>query len=301
MGEAAIVVDRLTKRYGSVTAVDDLSFEVQRGVVTAFLGPNGSGKTTTILVLLGLARADSGDALVLGTRYRDLDTPARRVGTLIDEAGFHPARTARDHLRVLAALNAIPERRVDDVLDVVGLSDAAGRKVGGFSLGMKRRLGLASALIGEPELLILDEPANGLDPAGIRWLRETLQTFAASGGAVLVSSHVLAEVANTAQEVIVINRGRLVTQTSITALTDGDKVVVTSPDRDRLRWVLAATGATLRTEGAHDLVVTGLSAAEVGEAAARQGVTLHGLTTVGHTLEDVFMDLTMEGEDRVAS
>ena len=301
MSGSVITVRNLTKSYGAAVAVDDLSFDVEEGKVTAFLGPNGAGKTTTIRVLLGLAPADEGEALVLGEPYRALDRPASRVGALIDGAGFHPARTARNHLRVLTALNGIADRRVEEVLDAVDLTAAADRKVGGFSLGMRRRLGLATALLAEPEILILDEPANGLDPAGIRWLRESLRAFAAGGGTVLVSSHVLAEVAQTADVVVVVNNGKLVTERAVRDLTAGDTVTVKSPDRERLRRALATTGAGIRVDDRDGLTITGITAQAVGEVAARERVVLSELVSRGQTLEDVFIELTTEGAHHVAS
>ena len=301
MSRPVITVRGLTKTYGTTLAVDDLSFEVEAGKVTGFLGPNGAGKTTTMRVLLGLAPADAGDALVLGQQYRVLDRPARRVGTLLDGAGFHPSRTARNHLRVLAATSGLPERRVEEVLRDVELAEAADRTVGGFSLGMRRRLGLASALLGEPEVLVLDEPANGLDPAGIRWLRQSLRSFAAAGGTVFVSSHVLAEVAQTADEVVVVNRGRLVTQTTVHDLTAGRTVWVRTSDRERLRRALLAAGARVQVTGPDRLAVAGVAQEFVGEAAAGEGLVVYELTTRGETLEDVFLELVEEGADRVAS
>ena len=295
MGGTAVALRGVTKRYGTTVALDDLSFEVRSGTVTAFLGPNGAGKTTAIRVLLGLAPADAGEALVLGAPYRTLDHAAGRVGTLIDGAGFHPTRTARNHLRVLASLHGIRDRRIDEVLDAVDLTGAADRKVGGFSLGMRRRLGLASALLGEPELLILDEPANGLDPAGIRWLRETLQSFADTGGTVFVSSHQLSEIALTARDVVVIDDGRLITQTSIDQLTAGRTVVVRVSDRDRLRRAITAPGVRVHPTGDDGLTVTGIAPEAVGAAAAQEGLIVYELTTRGQSLEEVFMDLTAGG------
>jgi ABC-2 type transport system ATP-binding protein len=300
MGETAITVRGLTKQYGATLAVDDLSFEARSGTVTAFLGPNGAGKTTAIRVMLGLASASAGEALVLGSPYRTLDRAARRVGTLIDGAGFHPARTARNHLRILASLNGIPLQRTDEVLDIVDLTGAADRKVGGFSLGMQRRLGLASALLGEPELLILDEPANGLDPAGIRWLRETLQRFAAAGGTVFVSSHQLSEIALTAQDVVVIDHGRLIAQTSIKKLTAGRTVLVRVSDRDRLRRAISDREVHIRPTGEDGLTLSGITPEAVGAAAAHEGLILYELSTRGQSLEDVFMSLTTGGATHVA-
>jgi len=205
-----VSVRSLTKRYGGLTAVDDLSFSLPTGTITGFLGPNGAGKTTTLRLILGLAEPTSGEALVFGRRYQELGQPARRVGAVLESDDFHPARSGRDHLRALALAAALPPTRVGQVLELVELDRAASRRVQTYSLGMRQRLGLAAALLGDPQLLVLDEPANGLDPAGVHWLRTFLRRFGASGGTVLVSSHVLAEVAQTVDQVLIIDRGRLV-------------------------------------------------------------------------------------------
>ena len=218
----AITVDRLTKRYGELTAVDALSFEVRSGAVTGFLGPNGAGKTTTIRMLLGLARPSEGTALINGSPYAELADPIGTVGTVLEGGLFHPGRSGRDHLRVLATANGVRPERVDDVLELVGLDMAADKRIGGYSMGMRQRLGLASALLGEPEILILDEPANGLDPAGIRWLRSVMREFAEAGGTVLVSSHLLAEVAQAVDDVVVIGHGRCLAQGPIDELVSAD-------------------------------------------------------------------------------
>jgi ABC-2 type transport system ATP-binding protein len=207
--DLVVAAGALTKRFGAVTAVEELSFALERGTVTGFLGPNGAGKTTTLRLLLGLAEPTSGEALVFGGRYRELPDPARRVGAVLESNDFHPGRTGRDHLRMLALAAEIPGSRVEAVLEIVELSPAADRRVKTYSLGMRQRLGLAAALLGEPELLVLDEPANGLDPAGVHWLRAFLRGFAGSGGTVLLSSHVLAEIAQTVDRVVIIDRGRL--------------------------------------------------------------------------------------------
>jgi len=217
----SIAIHGLTKRFGDVVAVDDLSFAVEEGTVTGFLGPNGAGKTTTLRMLLGLVAPTSGTATIAGKAYRDLEAPFRHVGAVLEATGFHPGRRARDHLRVLSTAAGIPVARVDVVLEQVGLADAAGRRVKGFSLGMRQRLGLAAALLGDPEVLILDEPANGLDPEGVHWLRRFLRSYAADGRTVLVSSHLLAEVAQTVDEVVIIAGGRLVRQSSLTNLRCG--------------------------------------------------------------------------------
>jgi ABC-2 type transport system ATP-binding protein len=218
-GDPVVSVSSLTKRFGDVVAVDDLTFDLDAGTVTGFLGPNGAGKTTTLRVLLGLADPTAGEALVFGRRYRKLDQPSRRVGAVLESNDFHPGRSGRDHLRALALAAEIAPSRVDEVLDLVELAGNADRRVGTYSLGMRQRLGLAGALLGDPELLVLDEPANGLDPAGVHWLRTFLRSFAEAGRTVLVSSHILAEVAQTVDQVLIIDRGRLVATARLDELT----------------------------------------------------------------------------------
>ena len=222
---AVVEVTSLTKRYGDVVAIDNISFSLPPGTVTGFLGPNGAGKTTTLRILLGLADADAGTALVGGRRYRDLDEPARWVGAILESNDFHPGRSGRDHLRVLGAASAISDVRVDDVLDLVGLTDACRRAVKSYSLGMRQRLGLAAALLGEPRLLVLDEPTNGLDPSGSHWLRRVLRAFAEGGGSVLVSSHQLAEVAQSVDHVIVIDRGKVLADAPLAELAGSDRTL----------------------------------------------------------------------------
>jgi ABC-2 type transport system ATP-binding protein len=288
-----ISAKRLTKAFGTRLAVDDLSFDIAPGRVTGFLGPNGAGKTTTMRMLLGLAQPTSGIASVLGRSYVDLEHPSRRVGTVLDASSFHPRRTARNHLRWVAAAAGVRRARVPEVLETVDLAQAATRQVGEFSLGMRQRLALATALLGQPELLILDEPANGLDPAGIRWLRQFLRAFAASGGSVLVSSHQLAEVAQMADEVVVIHRGRLVTHTSVAALTVGAGTVrVRTPHAERLADLVTAAGATVDRREPEVLAVLGMLPSQVGELAAEAGVVLHELVGETHSLEEVFFELT---------
>jgi ABC-2 type transport system ATP-binding protein len=216
---SVVAATELTKRYGPLTVVDRLTFALDRGTITAFLGPTGAGKTTTLRLLLGLAEPSSGATTIFGRRYRDLEAPAAQVGAVLEAGDFHPGRSGRDHLRVLVIAGATRRDRVDEVLELVELTDAADRKVKTYSLGMRQRLGLAAALLGEPQLLILDEPTNGLDPAGVRWLRELLRTFVAGGGTVLVSSHLLAEVAQAADRVLIINSGRLVADAALDELT----------------------------------------------------------------------------------
>jgi ABC-2 type transport system ATP-binding protein len=218
---SVIEVRGLTKRFGPVLAVDQLSFTVERGTVTGFLGSNGAGKTTTLRMLLGLVRPDAGTATINGRRYRDLDEPLHQVGAVLEAASFYPGRTARNHLRIQAMVGQADPTRIDDVLEFAGLAGAADRRIGGFSLGMRQRLGLASALLTDPEVLILDEPANGLDPEGVHWLRDLVRDLAAGGAAVLVSSHILAEVAQTVDSVVILDRGHLVTQSSLADLTAG--------------------------------------------------------------------------------
>jgi ABC-2 type transport system ATP-binding protein len=218
--DSVVTANSLTKRYGDVVAVDEITFSLDTGTVTGFLGPNGAGKTTTLKVLMGLAEPTTGEALIFGRRYRDLDEPARRVGAVLESNDFHPGRSGRNHLRALALAAEIPPSRVDEVLELVELGKAADRRVKTYSLGMRQRLGLAAALLGEPELLVLDEPANGLDPAGVRWLRTFLRNFAAQGRTVLISSHLLAEVAQTVDHVMIINRGHVVASGLLEELTD---------------------------------------------------------------------------------
>jgi len=293
-----IEVESLRKRFGDVRAVDDLSFRAAPGAVTGFLGPNGAGKSTTLRSVLGLVHPDSGSARVLGRRYRDLDRPSERVGAILEASEIHPGRSGRNHLRVLARAAGLPRSRVDEVLRLVELEGAGRRRAGGYSLGMRQRLGLATALLGDPEVLIADEPANGLDPQGIRWLRDFLRSLAAEGRTVLVSSHVLAEVAQTADEIVIINRGRLVVQGPI-----GEVVAraaggtrVRSPEAERLRDLLASEG-TAPVVGADGGLVVDLAPERVGEIAAANGVVLHELVAERASLEDVFLQLT-GGEEK---
>ena len=288
----AITVTGLTKRYGSHEAVANLSFAVPAGRVTGFLGPNGAGKTTTIRMVLGLVRPTSGTATVLGKPFTELPDPARTVGVLIEGAQAHPGRTAHDHLRILAAERSVDPVRIGETLQRVDLVGARDRKVGGFSLGMRQRLDLAAALLGEPDILILDEPANGLDPAGIRWLREFLRGFADDGGTVLVSSHQLAETAQLADDVVVINQGRLVTHTGVAELTADSVVRVRSPQIDLLVRRVEASGGEVRATDADAVELTGLAMEAIGGIAVAEAIELHELSTRTSTLEDVFLDLT---------
>ncbi|MBP2339872.1 ABC-2 type transport system ATP-binding protein [Saccharothrix coeruleofusca] len=286
----------LTKHYGRTVAVDDLSFTVRPGRVTGFLGPNGAGKSTTMRMVLGLDRPTAGQVLVNGKRYAELDQPLRTVGALLDAKWVHPNRSARAHLRWLAKSNRIPARRVDEVLEMVGLSQVAHKRAGGFSLGMSQRLGIAGALLGDPEVLLFDEPVNGLDPEGILWIRQFMHRLAEQGRTVFVSSHLLSEMAQTAQELIVIGRGKLIAQTSterfIRDATE-DTVRVRSPQLDQLRALLG--GARVEDSPADGaLVVRGVEAARIGELAAANGIVLHELNPQRGSLEEAFMQLTKE-------
>jgi ABC-2 type transport system ATP-binding protein len=293
---ATIEVDGLTKVYDAVRAVDDLSFSVRSGAVTGFLGPNGAGKTTTLRMVLGLARPTAGHATVLGRAYRELDEPARTVGANLEIAGAHPGRSGRDHLRALAAMAGLPEARVDEVLDLVELRAAARRRAGKYSMGMRQRLGLAATLLGDPSVLVLDEPANGLDPQGIRWLRDFLRAMAAEGRTVLVSSHVLAEVAQTVDDVVVIHRGRLVEQGPVARLTASRAVTVRTPRPAELLAALEGNGLQARREDDGALLVEDAEAARVGDIAHAAGLPLHELTPRSKSLEEAFFALTSDGE-----
>lgn len=290
----AIEIRGLRKRFGATTALDDTSFTVDRGSVTGFLGPNGAGKTTAMRILVGLDNADAGEALVHGRSFRTLDHPASVVGTLLDSSGFHPVRTGRQHLWALGDLIGVDGARVEQVLDDVQLTGAADRPVGGYSLGMRRRLGLASALLGNPEVLVLDEPSNGLDPAGSRWLRSVLRRHADAGGTVFVSSHLLSEVAQVADDVVVINAGRVVAETSVDDIAAGEVVVVQTRLAAELTDALTATGVEVEPDGDR-LIVTGRTAEEVGLLAASERIPLIELSSRQQTLEQLFFSLT---EDR---
>jgi ABC-2 type transport system ATP-binding protein len=291
----AVVAESLTKRFGSVLAVDDLSFTLDPGTITGFLGPNGAGKTTTLRMLLGLAAPTSGRALVLGGPYADLDSPALSVGAVLEATDFHPGRSGRDHLRTLGRAAGIPDSRADDVLRTVELQAAGRRRVKGYSLGMRQRLGLAAALLGDPELLILDEPGNGLDPEGMRWLRDFLRGFAAQGRTVFVSSHHLAEVAQMVDQVVIINHGRLVLESPLGELAArlGGTVRVDAAQPDILEVALRNAGiATIEREDG-TLHVHGVPAERIGEIALAAHVELHQLVA-DSSLEDAFLQLTAE-------
>jgi ABC-2 type transport system ATP-binding protein len=280
-----------------VTAVEDLSFTVRPGAVTGFLGPNGAGKTTTLRMVLGLARPTAGHATVAGRRYQQLEDPARTVGANLEVAGAHPGRSGRNHLRALAAMAGLPRSRVEEVLRLVELEPSANRRAGDYSMGMRQRLGLAATLLGDPRVLVLDEPANGLDPQGIRWLRDFLRAMAAEDRTVLVSSHVLAEVAQTVDDVVVIHRGRMVKQGPVTQLTAGGTVRVRTPRPEELREALSRAGMEVTTADRGALDVHVESPARVGDVAHQANIPLHELTPLATSLEEVFLELTSDAPE----
>ncbi|MEE1939652.1 ATP-binding cassette domain-containing protein [Streptomyces sp. TRM 70361] len=293
----AIDVRGLTKRYGPDTVVDDLSFTVEPGQVTGFLGPNGAGKSTTMKMILGLAAPTRGSATIGGRRYRDLPVPLTEVGALLDAGAVHDSRTAYSHLLALAASNGLPRHQVGEVLARTGLEGVARRRVGGFSLGMRQRLGIAAALLGDPRVLIFDEPVNGLDPEGIRWIRAFMRSLAREGRAVLVSSHLMNEMAQTADHLVVIGRGRLIADTGMSEFlrTRGEgAVLVRTPEPDSLASRLTAAGATVREGPESSLLVSGLTGEEIGRLAVHHGVPLSELTPQRPSLEDAFMELTRD-------
>ena len=290
-----IEVQGLTKRYGTHVAVDDLSFTVRPGHVTGFLGPNGAGKTTTMSVILGLDAPTRGRALVNGKPYRDLHAPLHRVGALLDARAVHPGRRAREHLLWLAQSNGIATSRVTEVLELTGMADTAHRRVGKFSLGMAQRLGIAAALLGDPEILMFDEPVNGLDPEGIRWIRNLLRGLAAEGRTVLVSSHLMSEMALTADHLVVIGRGRLIADASINEVIDRSArrmVRVRSPEAERLATLVGVRGGGAELLVTGELLVTDLEIEAVGELAAVNRVVLHELATTQPSLEEAFLEMT---------
>jgi ABC-2 type transport system ATP-binding protein len=290
-----IMVSGLTKHFGTVRAVDNLSFTVEPGTVTGFLGPNGAGKTTTLRMLLGLVTPTAGEATIGGQRYHDLRNPLETVGAALEASSFHKARSGRNHLRILCAAAGLPASRADEVLELVGMVPAGDRKVRGYSMGMRQRLGLAQAMLGDPQVLILDEPANGLDPAGISWLRGLLRSLADTGKTVLVSSHLLNEVEQTVDDVVIIAAGRSVRQGRVAALKAEAQagVLVRTPDAERL--VKALNGAPVRSGGQPGLLlVERVPAAEIGRAALAAGVELHELTPIQSDLEGLFLALTNE-------
>ena len=295
-----IEVSNVTKRYGATVAVDGLSFEVRPGEVTGFLGPNGAGKSTTMRMMVGLDRPSSGSVTIDGQRYAELRHPLRHVGALLEARAIHPSRSARNHLLALAQSNGLGRSRVEEVLDVVGLTEVGHRRAGGFSLGMGQRLGIAAALLGDPSTVILDEPVNGLDPEGIQWIRQLLRTFAAEGRAVLVSSHLMSEMALTADRLIVIGKGRVIAEGSVAevvrASTDGH-VHVAAAEPDELRARLAAAGAGVAANPDGSLVVSVLDARTIATIAAAAHIALYELTPRTASLEDAYLELTRESAE----
>jgi ABC-2 type transport system ATP-binding protein len=294
---AAIELHGLTKRFGAVTAVDDVTLELEAGTVTGFLGPNGAGKTTTLRMLLGLVAPTVGSATFEGRRYVDLAEPARQVGAVLEASSFHPGRRAVDHLRILASAAGLPAQRVHDALTQVGMTEHARRRVGGFSLGMRQRLGLAAALLGEPSVLVLDEPANGLDPEGVHWLRAFLRSQADAGRTVVVSSHLLAEVSQTVDHVVILDKGRLVTSSPLAELTAAGTaaVVVRTPDAERFRVELAGRGIHATVTGPDQVTATGTTPEAVGVVIGAIGLVIYEMRLEQSNLEDVFFSLTTEG------
>ncbi len=294
----------LTKRYGDKNAVDDLSFSVEAGRVTGFLGPNGAGKSTTMRLLLGLDRPDSGDATIDGRHYQDLPRPLAVVGAVLEARAVHPGRSAYNHLLYLAQTQGLGRRRVDEVLDLVGLRQVAGKRAGGFSLGMGQRLGIAAALLGDPSVLILDEPVNGLDPEGVLWIRNLMKQLAAEGRVVFVSSHLMNEMAVTADHLIVIGRGRLIANCSTSEFIERNTartVLVHSPHAERLADLVVTEGGSVSHDAAGALTIANLDAARIGELAAAGGLVLHQLTPHHGSLEQAFMDLTHDSVEYVTA
>jgi ABC-2 type transport system ATP-binding protein len=291
-----IEVEHLTKRFRKTLAVDDLSFKVREGAITGFLGPNGAGKTTTLRVILGLVHPSGGRATVMGRLYRQLESPTQQVGAVLEATDFHPGRSGRNHLRVLAAATGIPRSRVEEVLHVVDLQGPAGRRAGGYSLGMRQRLSLAGALLGDPRVLVLDEPANGLDPQGIRWLREFLRSLAAEGRTIFISSHVLAEIEQIVDEVVIIHRGKFVVQATTAELVAraAGGIRARSPQVDQLRAALEEAGVKVASSEGDLLTLADATTAQVGEIAAAKGIVLHELVAESSTLEEAFLDLTSQ-------
>ena len=295
--ESVVETNGLTKRYGRTVAVDDLSIAVRPGLVTGFVGPNGAGKTTTMHLLLGLVSADAGEALVQGKRYRTIELPLTVVGALLDARAFHPSRSARSHLRWLAQSNGIPAGRADDVLRLVGLSKVAGRRAGAFSLGMRQRLGIAGALLGDPPILILDEPAIGLDPEGIQWMREMVRGLAAEGRTVFVSTHHMSELEDTANHLIVIGKGRLLADVSVNELissASGERVEIRTPDPQAAMTLLASTGVTAVSSGRDRVTVHGMAAHRVAELLVSRQIRLEELRSSKATLEEAYFWLTRD-------
>ena len=287
----------LTKRYGHKTAVDNISFTVEPGTVTGFLGPNGAGKSTTMRMIMGLDKPTGGQVTVNGRPYRELSAPLCEVGALLDAKGLHGSRSARNHLRQLAASNGIPAKRVDEVLDITGLTSVAKKRVKGFSLGMGQRLGIAAALLGDPGVLLFDEPVNGLDPEGVKWVRETCRRLAGEGRTVFISSHLMSEMAQTADQLLVIGRGRILSTgrvDDVIASATTDRVRVASPQATRLAELMAARNLAARPVAPSVLETTDATAAAIGELAAQGGIVLHELTTIHASLEEAYLNLTSD-------
>jgi ABC-2 type transport system ATP-binding protein len=291
-----IEVRNLTKHYGDRVAVHDLTFTVEPGVVTGFLGPNGSGKSTTTRLVLGLDAPTSGIALVGGRRYAEIPDPLREIGAMLEARAIHPGRSARNHLRAMAATHAIPDRRVEEVIDLVGLAEVASKRVGTFSLGMGQRLGIASSLLGDPRTVVLDEPVNGLDPEGIRWVRDLLRRLAGEGKTVFLSSHMMSEMALIAERLVVIGRGRMIADTSVedfvSRASAAAPVLVKTPRLSELREAVQRMGYTTEQQGSDSVLVHGAPASAVGELAASLSIPLHALTPQQVSLEDAFMQIT---------
>jgi ABC-2 type transport system ATP-binding protein len=301
--QPSIEVRDVRKHYGSTIAVDRLSFTVRAGEVTGFVGPNGAGKSTTMRLILGLDRPDSGEALVSGQTYRSLKTPLTKVGALLDAAAVHPGRKARDHLLWMAYSNKLPKRRVDDVLEQVGLTSAAKRRAGGYSLGMRQRLGIAGALLGDPPVLMFDEPVNGLDPEGIVWIRQLLRSLAAEGRAVLISSHLMSELEDTADHLIVVGRGRVIADTSVQKLlseASGDRIEVRTTHRTEVMTALANAGATVAVRDNEVLTVTGLPGDRITAVLSKADLPFSELRQHRATLEEAYMELTRTSAEFVA-
>ncbi|SFF42833.1 ABC transporter ATP-binding protein [Blastococcus tunisiensis] len=290
-----IEAHELTKRYGHTTAVDAASFTVRPGTVTGFLGPNGAGKSTTMRMIVGLDRPSSGEVTVNGRPYAEHRRPLAEVGILLDARAVHTGRSARQHLRAMAATHGISARRVTEVVEMTGLQSVAGRRVGGYSLGMGQRLGMAAALLGDPRTLILDEPVNGLDPEGVKWVRTMVRRLAAEGRTVFISSHLMSEMAQTADHLLVIGRGRIIAAGAVQEIIDATTtatVLVRSPRAGELAELLTASGGTATPAADGRLEVRGLGSEQIGDAAARSGIPLHELTPVRASLEDAFLSLT---------
>ena len=287
----------LTKRYGHKTAVDNISFTVEPGTVTGFLGPNGAGKSTTMRMIMGLDKPTSGKVTINGRPYRQLSAPLCEVGALLDAKGLHGSRSARNHLRQLAASNGIPAKRVDEVLDITGLTSVAKKRVKGFSLGMGQRLGIAAALLGDPGVLLFDEPVNGLDPEGVKWVRETCRRLAGEGRTVFISSHLMSEMAQTADQLLVIGRGRILSAgpvDDVIASATTDRVRVASPQATQLAELMASRNLAARPVAPSVLETTDTTAAAIGELAAQSGIVLHELTTIHASLEEAYLTLTSD-------